>query len=147
MSYSKDREETMRDFVVRLFINSVALYVAIVIMNGNGIAAESMQWYGYVVLGLIFGILNAVIKPIIKFLTCPLIALTLGLFTLVINTAMFYAAGWLGETFTGFGFVVETFWGAFFGGLIVSVVSVILTLFLGETDDARKRRKRKQKHD
>ena len=135
----------MRDFVVRLLINSVALYVAIALMNGNGITAESMQWYGYVVLGLIFGVLNAVIKPILKFLTCPLIVLTLGLFTLLINTLMFYAAGWLGETFTGFGFVVDTFWGAFFGGVIVSVASVILTLFLGETEEARKRRKRREK--
>jgi uncharacterized membrane protein YvlD (DUF360 family) len=49
--------------------------------------------------------------------------------------------------FTGFGFTVDTFWGAFFGGLIVSVVSVILTLFLGETDSQRKKRKRKQKRD
>ena len=135
----------MRDFVVRLLINSVALYVAIALMNGNGITAESMMWYGYVVLGLIFGVLNAVIKPILKFLTCPLIALTLGLFTLLINTLMFYAAGWLGETFTGFGFTVDTFWGAFFGGLIVSVVSVVLTLFLGDSEDARKRRKRREK--
>ena len=131
----------MRNFVVRLFINSVALYVAIALMNGNGIVAADMQWYGYVILGFIFGILNAVIKPILKFLTCPLIALTLGLFTLVINTAMFYAAGWLGGMFTGFGFVVETFWGAFFGGLIVSVVSVILTLFLGDDDDKKKKKR------
>lgn len=132
----------MRNFVVRLFINSVAVYVAIVLMNGNGIAATSMQWYGYVVLGFIFGVLNAVIKPILKLLTCPLIALTLGLFTLVINTGLFYAAGWLGNTFTGFGFTVDTFWGAFFGALIVSVVSVILTLFLGDDDDRKKKRKR-----
>ena len=132
----------MRNFVVRLFINSVAVYVAIVLMNGNGITAASMQWYGYVVLGFIFGVLNAVIKPILKLLTCPLIALTLGLFTLVINTALFYAAGWLGNTFTGFGFTVDTFWGAFLGALIVSVVSVILTLFLGDDDDKKKKRKR-----
>jgi putative membrane protein len=76
----------MRNFIVRLFINSVALYAAIALMNGNGITAGAMEWYGYVVLGLIFGVLNAVIKPILQFLTCPLIALTLGLFTLVINT-------------------------------------------------------------
>jgi putative membrane protein len=131
----------MRNFVVRLFINSVALYVAIALMNGNGITAASMEWYGYVVLGFIFGALNAVIKPILKFLTCPLIALTLGLFTLVINTAMFYAAGWLGGMVAGFGFTVDTFWGAFFGGLIVSVVSVILTLFLGDEDDHKKKKK------
>ena len=135
----------MRNFVVRLFINSVALYVAIALMNGNGITASSMAWYGYVVLGFIFGALNAVIKPILKFLTCPSIALTLGLFTLVINTAMFYAAGWLGGMVSGFGFEVNTFWGAFFGGLIVSVVSVVLTLFLGDEDDHKKKKRKHNK--
>ena len=132
----------MRNFVVRLFINSVAVYAAIILMNGHGITAGSMEWYGYVMLGFIFGVLNAVIKPILKFLTCPLIMLTLGLFTLVINTAMFYAVGWLGSLFTGFGFTVDTFWGAFLGGLIVSVVSVVLTLFLGDDDDRKKKRKK-----
>ena len=130
----------MRNFFIRLIINSVALYVAIAIMNGNGITAEPMEWYGYVVLGLIFGVVNAVVKPFLKLLTCPLIVLTLGLFTLLINTLMFYMVGWLGERIAGFGFQVDTFWGAFFGGLIVSVVSVLLTIFLGE-DDKKKRPK------
>jgi putative membrane protein len=111
-------------------------------MNGNGITASSMAWYGYVILGFIFGVLNAVIKPILQFLTCPLIALTLGLFTLVINTVLFYAVGWLAGMFTQFGFTVNTFWGAFFGALIVSVVSVLLTIFLGDEDDHKKKQKK-----
>jgi putative membrane protein len=130
----------MRGFFVRLIINSVALYAAIAIMNGNGITAAPMEWYGYVVLGLIFGIVNAVVKPILTLLTCPLIVLTLGLFTLLINTLMFYLSGWLGGLIAGFGFEVDTFWGAFFGGLIVSVVSVVLTIFLGDEEKKKKRK-------
>ena len=132
----------MKGFLIRLIINSVALYAAIAIMDGNGLTATTETWYSYVILGFIFGIVNALVRPVIKLLTCPLIVLTLGLFTLLINTGMFYLAGWLATKIAGFGFTVDTFWGAFFGGLITSVVSVILSVVL---DDDKNKNKRKKK--
>jgi putative membrane protein len=111
----------------------VALYAAVSLVNGIQ-AVQDANWVSYLGLGLIFGLLNALVRPVLKFLTCPLIVLTLGLFTLVINTLLFWLTGVIGLNF-GIGFTVDGFWPAFLGGLIVSIVSVILTAVL--RDDKR----------
>ncbi len=116
----------MRKFVLRLIINAVALYVAIALMRNNGITPTGQNWYDYLWLALIFGVINAVIKPILVVASCPLLILTLGLGTLLINTLLFYLAGWIGTQF-GVGFTVDGFVPAFLGALIVSVVSFILS--------------------
>jgi len=134
----------MKGFLIRLIINSVALYAAISIMDGHGLTASTEVWYSYVILGFIFGVVNALLRPLIKVLTCPLIMLTLGLFTLLINTGMFYLSGWLSTSIVGFGFTIDTFWGAFFGAMITSIVSVLLSIFLD--DDKKKKRDKKPKN-
>lgn len=92
------------------------------------------------IMALIFGLVNALIRPILKFLTCPLIMLTLGLFTLVINALMLLLASWLGRQL-GLGFYVEGFWpAAFLGALVISVVSFVLTMLIGDEDKEKKRR-------
>jgi putative membrane protein len=115
----------MNKFILRLLINAVGLYAAVSLVGGIQ-PVPGTTWVSYLGLGLIFGLLNALVRPILKFLTCPLIILTLGLFTLVINTALFWLTGELGQNF-GIGFTVDGFWPAFWGGLIVSIVSVVLT--------------------
>jgi putative membrane protein len=127
----------MYKFVLRWAINAVALYVAITLL-GNAITLDNPGWQTYVWLGLIFGLINALVRPVIAFLTCPLILVTLGLFTLVINTAMFYLAGYIGRFF-GVGYQVNSFWSALLASIIISLVSIALSLFL--RDDGRKRRK------
>ena len=112
-------------FIIRWLINAVALYVAVAIVPG--ITPQSTNWLSFIWLALIFGFLNALLRPLLKLLTCPLIILTLGVFTLMINTFMFWLAGVVGQNF-GVGFTVNGFWPAFLGGLIVSVVSVVLTM-------------------
>jgi putative membrane protein len=77
----------------------------------------------------VFGIVNSLIRPILTVLTCPLIVVTLGLFTLVINALMLMLTGALSERW-GLGFTVGGFWAAFFGGLVVGLVSVLLSLLL-----------------
>lgn len=131
----------MRGFFVRLVINSVALYVAITLLEGRGLTSTTSVWYSYIILGFIFGVVNACLKPLLKVLTCPLIIITLGFFTLLINTGLFYLTGWLSGLIAGFGFHVDTFWGAFFGALITSVVSVILSIFLDEDREKKKHKK------
>ena len=123
----------MNKFLIRLLINAVALYAAVSFVDGIQ-AVPGTNWVSYLGLAFIFGLLNALVRPILKFLTCPLIILTLGLFTLVINTALFWLTGLIGLNF-GAGFTVDGFWPAFLGGLIVSIVSVILTTF--SKDDKR----------
>jgi putative membrane protein len=121
----------MKRFFVRLLINAIALYAAIALMNGHGITPQSTNWLTFIWLALIFGVVNALIKPLLSVLTCPLIILTLGLGTLIINTAMFYLAGVIGTQF-GVGFTVESFWAAFLGAIIVSIVSIILSAIFRE---------------
>jgi putative membrane protein len=87
----------MTKFLIRLLINGFGFYAAVSLIPG--ITAVTAAPVNYVVLALIFGLLNAIVKPILKFLTCPFILLTLGLFTLLINTGLFYLTGWLGQQF------------------------------------------------
>jgi putative membrane protein len=130
----------MNRFIIRWAINAVSLYAAIQLVPG--IVAQNTDWGAILGLALIFGLINALISPILKLLTCPLIILTLGLFTLLINTFIFYLAGQIGTWF-GIGFEVSGFWAAFLGGLITSIVSVFLTLlFKDEMKAARKRREK-----
>ena len=114
----------MTKFFMRLFINVVALYAAVAVVPG--IHPQSSNWLSFLWLALIFGLLNALLRPLLKLLTCPLIILTLGLFTLLINTFLFWMAGNIGSSFH-VGFTVDGFWPAFLGGVIVSVISIILT--------------------
>lgn len=115
----------MNRFILRWLINAVALYAAVALVPG--IVAQSTNWLSFLWLALIFGLLNALLRPLLKLLTCPLIFLTLGLFTLVINTFLFWLSGVIGTNF-GVGFTVAGFWPAFLGGLVVSIVSVVLTM-------------------
>lgn len=119
----------MTKFVLRLLINAIALYLAVLILPGR---LELMSGMTSIIwLALIFGIVNALFRPLLKFLTCPLIILTLGLFTLVINTFLFWLTSVIGQSF-GIALIISdpVWWNAFLGGLIVSIVSVIMTLIL-----------------
>jgi putative membrane protein len=117
-------------FLLRVLINAVAVFAAVQLLSGH-IIMQNDQWYAFLVLGLIFGLVNALIKPILMVASCPLVVLTLGLGTLLVNTLLFLIAGWIGQAFN-FGFTIPTngFWYAFLGALIVSFVSFILSRFL-----------------
>lgn len=128
----------MSRFIIRLLINAVALYVAIRIVPG--IHPQTTGWLAILILALIFGVVNAFFGPLLKLLTCPLILLTLGLFTLVINTFLFWLSGRIGDIF-GVGFTVDSFWSALLGSIVVSIVSVGLSLLLRD-DKERKRSRR-----
>jgi putative membrane protein len=117
----------MTRFFLRWLINAVALYAAVALLNGHGITPISTNWLSFVWLALIFGLLNAFLKPLLNVLTCLFNILTLGLFTLVINTFLFWLTGIIGTNFN-IGFLVDGFWPAFLGGLIVSVVSIVLSM-------------------
>lgn len=132
----KRRSNPMTKFILRWAINAIALYLAILILPGIDLKSGlvSIIW-----LALIFGLVNALLRPLISILTCPLIALTLGLFTLVINTFMFWLTSVIGQSF-GLALVIDqpVWWNAFLGGLIVSIVSVIMTLILKDEMKGRR---------
>jgi putative membrane protein len=134
----------MQRFVLRWAINAAALYIAVGTGWIAGIRAENTTWWGILILALVFGAVNALVRPLLRFLTCPLILVTLGLFTLVINTALFVLTGWLG-TFFDIGFEIvapwpswQYVWIAFLGGIVVGIVSALLTMLL--RDELRPRR-------
>jgi len=117
-------------------INAVAIWVAIVIVPGLG--AEG-GWTVYLWVALILGLVNALIAPVVKVLTCPLILLTLGLFTLVINGAMLWLAGVISREL-GLGFYVRDLWAAILGAVVVSVVSFALSVLTGVHREERRDR-------
>jgi putative membrane protein len=117
----------MSKLIIRLLINALALYAAVAIVPG--IVPQNDNWLSYVWLALIFGLINALVRPFIMMLTCPLIILTLGLGTLLVNTALFYLAGLIGTNW-GVGFTVDGFIPAFLGALVTSIVSVALSFLL-----------------
>lgn len=118
----------MTRFILRLLINAIALYLAVLIVPGIDFKSGmgSILW-----LALIFGLVNALVRPLLKFLSCLLIALTLGLFTLVINGFLFYLTALIGQSFD-IGLIISdpVWWNSFLGGLVVSIVSVIMTMIL-----------------
>ena len=118
----------MRHLLLRLIVNAIALFAATQI-GIPGLRFDG-DWKTIVVVAFIFGLVNALIRPLLTLLTCPLVLLTLGLFTLVINALMLALTGWLAEQ-AHLGFVVDGFWAAFVGALVVSIVSWALTLVVG----------------
>jgi putative membrane protein len=116
--------------LIRWLVTSIALLVAAWIVPGIHVTPDS--WTVFAGMALILGLVNAIIRPILKLLSCPLIILTLGLFVLVINGVTLLLASRIATSWFGVGFHVDGFWPAFLGALIVSIVSVALHALLGD---------------
>ncbi|OQX64618.1 MAG: hypothetical protein B5M51_03200 [Anaerolinea sp. 4484_236] len=118
----------MTRFIIRWTINAIALYLAILLVPGIILQGS---WLSVIWLALIFGLVNALVRPLIKMLTCPLIILTLGLFTLLINSFLFWLTSVIGQSFNiDLLIAPPVFWNSLLGGVIVSIVSIILSLIL-----------------
>mgnify|MGYP000647493897 FL=1 len=112
----------MRGFLIRVVVNAVALWVAGRVFDG--ITLEGGFW-DILLVGLIFGIVNAFIKPIAKLISLPIRMITFGLFTLVINALLLMLTDWIYG-----GLEVDGFWSAFLGAIVISLVSWALSLLL-----------------
>ncbi len=118
-------------FLLRLLINAAALWVAVRLVHG--ITYDGSGWLPFFGVALVFGVVNAFLRPVLKLLSLPLIFLTLGLFALVVNGAMLWLTGALSGAL-GLGFHVDGCGTAILGALIVSLVSALLSVFLAEVD-------------
>lgn len=121
--------------LIRLAITAVALWISTLVLDGitlGGSTGEKIVTL--VVVAAIFGIVNAVLRPIIKTVGCVFYILTLGLAALVVNGALFMLTSWIADRL-GFEFNVDGFWTAILGALLVGVVSWILNLFVKDRDD------------
>lgn len=119
----------------RLLINAAALWAATRITPGISFDGD---WRTLLVVALVFGVLNVSVRPLLWFMTLPLLIVTLGLFTFVLNALMLWLTGVVSE-WLGLGFHVNGFGAAFLGALVVSVVSFMLSLFVGANRRERRR--------
>src|SRR4249919_3876840 len=113
-------------FIIRLLVNAAALWVATRIVPGVTFDGGVVP---FLAVALVFGVINATLRPLTKILTFPLILVTLGIFALVVNGLMLWLTSSLSSSL-GLGFHVSGFWAAFFGALVVSIVSALLSLTL-----------------
>jgi len=113
----------MRSVLLHWLFNAVALWVAAYLLTGLDFNGTALQ---LILVAAVFGVVNSLLRPLLTVLTCPLIVLTLGLFTLVINAILLLVTGWLSARWN-LGFTVAGFWPAFWGGLVVGLVSLALS--------------------
>lgn len=110
----------MRGFLLRWLFNTVAIYATTRVVSGLRVPDVG----GAIIAALVLGIVNAVIRPIILLLTLPVNILTLGLFTLVVNTIMLYIVAAVTPLEIG------GFWSAFIGALLIAIISTLLSRLL-----------------
>ncbi|NJC24067.1 putative membrane protein [Arthrobacter pigmenti] len=133
----------MLKFIVRVLINALALWVAAWLLPGIELGSEAAteasgndtvgSILSYLFVGLVFGVVNALVRPIVSLLSLPLTILTLGLFTIVINAGMLMLTSWL-TSFTPIGFTVDDFfWTAILGAIIISLVSLVAGAITGNS--------------
>ena len=128
----------MKSIAIKIIVNGVALWVAAIALQGIHFGEDvdplSKQLLTILVVAVIFGLINVVIRPVVKFFSFPFILLTLGLFTLVINAAMLQLTSWLAGGLNLAFHVDHFFWDAVLGAIIISIVSLVLNLVLPNSD-------------
>lgn len=133
----------MGKLLISWFINAVALSAAVWLIPGIKIEDQN-AWIAVALMAIVFGLVNALIRPLVRFVTCLINIITLGLFTLIINALMLWLSSWIAGQL-GIGFRVEGFIPAFLGALVISVVSFVLSLIF--KDDVEERLPAPQKRD
>lgn len=125
----------MKNFVVKTLANAGALAVAVWLLDKITLTGDSTgkEIGTLLIVALVFGLVNFLVKPVVKVLTFPLFVLTLGLITLVVNALMLLLTSWVADKID-LSFHVEGFWTAVLGGLIISVVSWALNVVLPDGD-------------
>jgi putative membrane protein len=128
-------------FILRLLANMGALALATWLLSGITLTAPSTERkvLTLLIVALIFGVVNAIVKPIFTLVTAVAVVLTLGLFLIVINALMLLLTSWISDL-VDLGWSVNGFWTAVLGSLIVSIVSFVVNAFIPEKDEPRRRR-------
>lgn len=119
-------------FVIRFIVNGVAIWLASLLLSGLHLAEgedTGTQVLIVAVVALVFTLVNMIVKPLVQVLSLPLLILTLGLFSLVVNALMLMLTGWI-STNLGYGLEVDGFWWAVAGGIVIGLVAWALNLIL-----------------
>jgi putative membrane protein len=122
--------------LIRIVLNAVAVWVATLIVGGVNVTAQTTggKILTLLVVGAVFGLVNAVIKPVARLLSLPLVILTLGLFALVVNALLFWLTAAVSSG-VGAPFEVTGFWSAFWGAIVVGLVSWALSIVVKDPGD------------
>lgn len=128
----------MKAFIVRALINALAIWVATLVIPGitidpKGGQAFANQFLTFVAIAVIFGLVNAIIKPVVKLFSIPFYILTLGLFTFIVNAFMLQLTSWLSSALTLTFHVQHFLWDAILGAIVVSLVSLVVSLILPDS--------------
>ena len=121
-------------FLIRLLVYAAALWVATRLVPGVSFDGGTMPFLG---VALVFGLVNAFVRPLMQILTFPLILVTLGFFLLVVNGLMLWLTSSLSASL-GLGFHVAGFWAAFWGAIVVSVTSLLLSMLIRDPSQTRR---------
>ena len=113
--------------ILRIIINAVAIWITSLLLSGFVFTGSIIN---LIIIGIVFGLINALIRPLVKLLTLPINIATLGLFTLVINTLMLMLTVWLSGSLQLAGGIFQSFLTAFVGAIIISIISTILSWFM-----------------
>jgi len=128
----------VKNFLIRVAVNGVALWVASLVISGihlgEGSQSTSSKVLTTVLVALVFGVINAFIKPIVKLFSLPFIVLTLGLFTFIVNAFMLQITEWIADALDLAFSIDEFFWDAVLGAIVITVVSWVLNLVLPDDD-------------
>jgi len=122
-------------FLIRLVVNAVAIWAAVQLVPGLNYEGSTAS---LLLVALVFGIVNALVRPLLLLLTCPFIILTLGLFVLVVNTIMLSLTVWLSSVFD-LGLTSTGFWTTFLGALVVSIISSVINLIIKDNNEDDRR--------
>ena len=114
-------------FLLRLLVTAASLWVAVRLVPG---ISYSGSWLGLLGVALVFGFLNAIVRPVLFLLTCPLLLVTLGLFIFVLNAIMLLLTSGLAGSL-GLNFQVQGFLSAFLGAIVIGITSALLNIFVG----------------
>lgn len=123
--------------LIRWLITAIAVAAAILLVPGITVEPGANAWFTIIFVALVLGFVNAIIRPILSFLSCGCIIATFGLFMLVINALMLMLAGNWANALFNTGLTIDGFWPAFWGSIVISVVSFLLSAFIPDEDDTR----------
>ena len=120
--------------VIRWLIAAIAIFFTAWLMPGIQIEGTN-AFIAVGVMALVLGLVNAIIRPILAFLSCGCIVATLGLFMLVINAITLWISSWICVNWLNIGFHIDSFWSAFFGSIVISIISFILSMILIDSSE------------
>ena len=118
-------------FLIRWLVTAIAVAAAVWLVPGIELIGGDSAWVGIAIFALILSLVNISVKPLMQLLSLPITLLTLGIFYLIMNTAMLYLAAWLANGLFGIGFWISGFGSAFLASIVISIVSALVNSLIG----------------